>query len=129
VSGALLDTHALLWWLLDDARLSAGARGAIADPNRLVYASVASVYEIALKAALRRLPIPGPVESWLPGQLLINGIMAFAISSAHEARAGSLPMHHRDPFDRLLIAQAQEESLVLVTADPAFARYDVETLW
>lgn len=129
MSGLLLDTHALLWWLVDDVRLSRPARAAIADPDRLVYASAASAYELAFKSTLGRLTAPWPVERWLPAQLRLNGLMAFAISTAHAAHAGSLPMHHRDPFDRLLVAQAQLESLAIVTADPAIARYDVETIW
>jgi PIN domain nuclease of toxin-antitoxin system len=129
VSHLLLDTHALLWWLVDDPRLSPDARSAVADPDGRVYASTASAYEIALKVSLRKLSAPGPVNAWLPAQLRLNGIMPFAISTEHAMRAGSLPLYHRDPFDRLLVAQAQFESLAIVTADPQIARYDVEVVW
>jgi len=125
----LLDTHTLLWWQQDDPRLSGPARAAIGDPERRVFVSAASAYEIALKAARGRLHLPGLPDRWFRRRVRDNGFMVLAISSSHALAAGALSLAHRDPFDRLLIAQAQEEALVLITADPAFADYEVETLW
>ena len=129
MSGLLLDTHVLLWWQADDERLSPAARAAIADQDQRVFVSAASAYEIALKAGRGRLKLPDLADRWFRRRMRDNGFLVLAISSAHALAAGVLPLAHRDPFDRLLIAQAHAESLAVVTADPAFARYDVETLW
>lgn len=116
----LLDTHAWLWWYVDDPRLGPGARVAITEAES-VYLSVASVWEMSIKASLGRLTLPDD----LPGELERDGMLALPITLPHALTAGTLPPHHRDPFDRLLIAQAQVEALVLVTADADIARYDV----
>ena len=120
----LLDTHAFLWWLDDDPGLGPAARAAIADSGNIVFVSAATTWEIATKRALGRLDAPGDIASWLPA----NGFTALAVEVEHSIRSAELPLVHRDPFDRLLIAQAQLEELILVTDDSAVARYDVATL-
>jgi PIN domain nuclease of toxin-antitoxin system len=120
----LLDTHALLWWLADDGRLPPGARRAIKDPAAIAYVSAGSVWEIAIKRSLGKLELP---DSWYAATF--RDFAELPITSEHARRAGELPPHHRDPFDRLLVAQALAEGLTLVTADPAFARYGVQVTW
>lgn len=119
----LLDTHALLWWLAD-APLEREAAEAIADPGTLVAVSAASVWEAVIKASIGKLQVPGPLDQAAADE----GFDPLPVSLAHAERAGRLPMHHRDPFDRMLVAQAIAEGLTVVTRDPAFALYDVPTL-
>ena len=126
---ALLDTHTFLWWVLDVPRLSAESRAIIEDgANELLFSS-ASGYEIAIKARSGRLTLPDPAEAYIPDRLVTNGFTRLPIELGHALRAGSLPWIHRDPFDRMLVAQAQIEGLPILTADPAIARYDIETIW
>ncbi len=125
----LLDTHALVWWLDEGQRLSANARRAISDPSASVHVSAASAYELSLKHALGKFPEADKlVRNWSV-QIEQAGFLDLGISASHAIRAGALPRHHRDPFDRLLIASAVEDGLTLVTNDAAIARYDVETYW
>jgi len=119
----LLDTHALLWWLGDATELGEQARGAIMRADA-AFVSAASAWEIAIKRALGKLTVP----EGLSAVVLEEGFLELPITLAHSERAGGLPAHHRDPFDRMLIAQAQAEELVLVTADCRINRYDVQTL-
>ncbi len=102
---------------------------AIGDPRNDVFFSVASAWELAIKTALHRLEVPGPLEKLLPEQLGSNGILVLSVTLAHALAVASLPAHHNDPFDRLLVAQAQIENLRLVTGDRRIARYDVERIW
>jgi len=122
----LLDSHAFLWWLLDDQRLSARARSAMLEPSTVVYVSAATVWELAVKAALGRLDLGG---ADLVEEIAANGFAELPITAAHASAAGALPRHHDDPFDRMLVAQAGLEGLHCVTRDPAFAAYGVEVLW
>ncbi|CUY72599.1 PIN domain [Serratia marcescens] len=101
----LLDTHALLWWLIDDACLGANAKRQIADPGNAVYVSAASIWEISIKQVLGKLALP--------------------MDAFHCQQAGQLPPYHQDPFDRMLIAQAQAEGLTLISADAVFPQYGV----
>lgn len=121
----LLDTHALLWWVTDDARLSKGAADAIADPASVVHISPVSVWEISIKARLGRV-------DWNdldPNELAAAGpFVELPVRIPHGWRAGDLPRHHDDPFDRMLIAQAQLEDLTIVSRDRAFALYDVKVI-
>lgn len=119
----LLDTHALVWWLTDEPMV-ADVIERIADPDTLVAVSAVSVWEIAIKRALGKLEFDGSVSD----QVEAEGFTPVPIGLAHAERAGGLPAHHRDPFDRLLIAQAQIEKLVLVTRDADLADYDVAVL-
>jgi PIN domain nuclease of toxin-antitoxin system len=126
---ALLDTHAFLWWVLDDAHLSDAGRDIIGDGSNEVIVSAATAHEIGIKAASGRLALPEPPEIYVPSRIRSEGFAALAIDVAHALRAARLPMFHRDPWDRLLIAQAQVEGLPIITPDPVISRYDVETIW
>ena len=120
----LLDTHVLVWWLADDETLGDEARSAIVDGNSVVMVSAASVWEIAIKRAAGRLDAPGDLEA----QLEQNRFVPLTIGIGHAVRAGALPAHHTDPFDRMLVAQAELEGLTIVTRDENIARYAVATL-
>jgi PIN domain nuclease of toxin-antitoxin system len=120
----LLDTHTLLWWLSDAPTLSTEARESIGDPNRVVFVSAVTAWEISIKRANGRLEAP----SNLSVELVSAAFQELPISVAHVTVAGQLPGHHRDSFDRLLVAQAQIENLTLVTRDKDIAKYDVATL-
>ena len=121
----LLDTHALIWWQAQDPpMLSARAYDAIADPGNTVFVSAASVWEIAIKRALDKLDVPGDVLEAIEA----NGFRELPMTAFHAEQAGSLPLHHTDPFDRMLIAQAQAEGLILVTRDANISRYGIRTL-
>jgi len=126
---ALLDTHAFLWWITDDRRLSQVARDVIGEGENELYLSAASGWEIAIKAGIGRLRLDRPMEEEIPAQLEANGILVLPVQLAHALRVSALPGIHKDPFDRLLVAQAQVEQLPIVTADPVVAQYPVETLW
>lgn len=122
----LLDTHAYLWWLSADGRMSEPARDAVADPGSLVFVSAATIWEISIKTALGRLRTGG---ADLVEEIAANGFSELPITARHAWGAGTLPPHHQDPFDRMLVAQARQEGLRCVTRDPAFGEYRVETLW
>ncbi|WP_338413386.1 type II toxin-antitoxin system VapC family toxin [uncultured Sphaerotilus sp.] len=125
----LLDTHALLWWWMDDPQLSRPAHAAIADLRNEVYVSAASVWEISTKQRIGKLEgIPAMTDQFF--QLVeADGFHLLSISPAHALRAGSLTAMHRDPFDRMLAAQSELETMPLVTRDPAFAEFQTATLW
>ena len=125
----LLDTHAFLWWIEDAPALSKRARSTIADPDNDCLLSLASCWEMAIKQSLGKLKLPGAIERFIPEQLAINGFRQLAIDFRHVARVASLPFHHRDPFDRLLAAQAVEERCAIVSADAIFRRYGVKRIW
>jgi PIN domain nuclease of toxin-antitoxin system len=126
---ALLDTHTFLWWITDDPRLSQRAREIISRGENKLFFSAASAWEMAIKAALGKLTFPGNLKSFVIEQLAVNGIDPLPVELAHALHASTLPALHRDPFDRLLIAQAQLENLPILTADPQIGRYDVEVIW
>jgi len=116
----LLDTHALLWWLADE-ELTSEARALIADPENAVTVSAASAWEISIKQALGKLTAPDDLEQ----QILDSDFAPLPVSISHAMAAGRLPRHHDDPFDRMLIAQAQLEELTILTRDKRFGDYDV----
>ena len=120
----LLDTHVLLWWLADDARLGRRARQAIATPTNLVFVSAATAWEIAVKRALGRLVAPGDIEEWL----VASNFQPLPVQIAEAVASAELPPHHRDPFDRLLVAQAQIGRMTIVTGDEEIAKYGVSLL-
>lgn len=122
----LLDGHAYLWWLADHPDLSHSARAAIADPNNVVLVSAATVWELEIKRTLGRLDA-GDADFVV--QIEANDFGELPVRASHAAVAARLPSHHHDPFDRMLIAQAQLEGLVCVTRDPAFDAYGAVTLW
>lgn len=125
----LLDTHVFLWWITDSPKLSPAARNAIADSRNEAFFSAASVWEAAIKFALGRLPLPAEPENYFPTHLERSGIQSLPISDEHAYRAASLPPHHADPFDRMLISQTVAQRLILVTSDAALRAYEVDVLW
>ena len=125
----LLDTHALLWWLEGSRRLSRKARTAIGDPSTTVFVSAASAWEIATKFRLGKLPGAAAIVGDIAGAVASQAFTPLAITLVHAQRAGALAEAHRDPFDRMLIAQAQAEDLELVTNEELFDEYRVRRLW
>jgi PIN domain nuclease of toxin-antitoxin system len=121
----LLDSHALLWWQTDDPRLGAAAREAMEQPDAVLAFSVASIWELGIKRAQKKLDLPETLLATLAEEEFTE----LRVSSAHALLASALPSHHRDPFDRMLVAQAQSESLTLVTNDAQIAAYEVPVLW
>jgi PIN domain nuclease of toxin-antitoxin system len=120
----LLDTSAFIWWVTDDSRLGPRARAAVADPDRRVHVSAVSAWEIAIKRSLGKLAFDGDVGALVEGE----DFAELPIRISHALESESLPLHHRDPFDRMLIAQSRHENLVLITGDRVFTRYDVDLL-
>ena len=126
---ALLDTHVFLWWINDDPRLSDAARELIGNGESALFLSAASGWEIAIKMRLGRLEVQGDPEHFIFEQLALNDITVLPISMNHAFRTATLPDHHRDPFDRMLVAQSQIEQLPIVTSDPLITRYAVDVIW
>ena len=120
----LLDTHAFVWWLSDVSRLSEAARAAIAEPRNDIFVSAITGWEIAVKRAKGRMTAPDNLYAMIEER----GFTHLPLTFHHAEQAGNLPTHHRDPFDRLLVAQAQAEGLVLVTRDARIPRYGIRTL-
>jgi PIN domain nuclease of toxin-antitoxin system len=125
----LLYTHAFLWWIGDDPRLSERAREVLSDGDNDLVFSAASGWEIAIKARLGRLHVSGDLNTYLVRQLTENYTSVLPVHLSHALRVHALPDHHRDPFDRLLVAQAIVEEIPLLSADPRIARYPVEVVW
>lgn len=125
----LLDTHSFLWFVTADPKLSASAQRAIAIGSNEPLLSVASVWEIAIKVSIGRLPLPEPLHTFIPEQLRINRVEVSPIELRHTFEVARLPLHHRDPFARLLIAQAMVESLPIISADAVFDNYPVQRIW
>lgn len=126
---ALLDTHTLLWWLFDDPKLSNDARNYITNgDNHLVFSS-ASAWEISIKYKLGKLPKIGDVIDNLSEYLRHERIAILPISLEHALLAGNLPEHHKDPFDRMLAAQAKIENMILISTDLIFTSYGIKTIW
>jgi PIN domain nuclease of toxin-antitoxin system len=125
----LLDTHTLLWWAGGAPRLSRRARAAVADRSNAIFVSAASAWEITTKHHLGKLDGVGPLADGLPAFLTDQGFEELPIGIVHAQRAGALPGLHRDPFDRMLIAQALLEGLVLVSNERMFDRYGARRLW
>ena len=121
----LLDTHVWLWWYLEPEKLDAKTLRLLTDSGSELFFSSAGVWEIAIKYRLGKLKLDTPPEDLLPVELAKDTIQILPISMAHALRAGALPPHHQDPFDRMLIAQAQLENMMLITADQHFSDYKV----
>lgn len=124
----LLDTHCWLWLLAAPERFDPKTLDKLADPNQDLLLSAASGWEIAIKHALGKLPLPEPPSTYVPSRMRASGVRALDVTMTHSLQVSLLPAHHRDPFDRILVAQAQVEQLVLVTADRALDAYEVERL-
>ena len=125
----LLDTHAFLWWLLDDPRLSDKARAIIADGDNDLFLSAASGWEISIKARLGRLQLPDNLTDYMIEQLQSNAITVLPIQFSHALHVHHLPDHYKDPFDRMLIAQSQLENLPLLTNDQIMTKYNIAIIW
>lgn len=124
---ALLDTYTLLWWCQDNPALSLSTRAAIAEQDCFV--SLVSFWEIAIKVSLNKMTVPGVRDLYMAEQMSLNGFDQLAISFRQIMRCASLPRHHGDPFDRLMVAQAQEEKLTIISCDPAFDTYGIPRVW
>ncbi|MER3404540.1 MAG: PIN domain nuclease [Chloroflexota bacterium] len=125
----LLDTHTFLWYIAGSPQLSTTARLLIEDPTNETFISIASLWEMAIKIGIGRLSLAAPFEVLIPQQISLNGFRVLDILINHLTRIISLLLHHRDPFDRLLIAQAMSESMSIVSADAAFDQHPVTRLW
>ncbi len=125
----LLDTHVFIWWITEDKRLSSFAGKIISSRRNLLYWSTASSWEMSIKYALGRLELKQPLEFLLTSELEKNRIEIMSIQNDQAMLAGQLPMHHKDPFDRMLIAQAYLDSLGIITNDSKFQLYDVGIYW
>jgi PIN domain nuclease of toxin-antitoxin system len=128
VTKILLDTHALIWWLEGGAKLSPAARRIIADPEASVLVSSASAWEIAIKHHAGKFRVPDLIKNF-EGRVQREGFVGLPISIEHAVKAAALPGSHKDPFDRVLIAQSQLEDAAIVTRDPLFRKYAVQCIW
>ena len=125
----LLDTHAFLWWVDGTRSLGRRAAAAVSDPRNDVFVSIASCWELAIKLSLGKLRLAKNLDRFIPEQLATNGFALLDLRLAHVVRVAGLPFRHRDPFDRLLAAQALEEELAVVSIDSIFPRYGVRRIW
>jgi len=125
----LLDTHSFLWWIGNDDRLSDTARAAIADGKNEVFFSVASAWEMAIKIGSGKLSVDAELSGFLERHLHCNNFSILSISLLHSLQVATLPSYHRDPFDRMLVAQAKVEKVPLITKDPEIAKYSVSICW
>lgn len=129
LAALLLDTHAFLWWLAGDARLSKAARSAISDESNDIFVSAATAWEIATKVRLGKLPLPALAGAAMLRAITSQGFHELSVTVAHGERAGSLAGEHRDPFDRMLIAQAHAEAMLLVSNETVFDSFGVTRVW
>ena len=125
----LLDTHAFLWWVDDAPTLTRRAGNVLANPANECWFSLVSCWEMAIKISLGKLRLPGTIQRFIPEHLAANAFRQLSIDFRHVTRVATLPFHHRDPFDRLLAAQALEEDCAIVSADPIFRKYGVKRIW
>jgi PIN domain nuclease of toxin-antitoxin system len=125
----LLDTHAFLWFITDDRRLSSRPREIMEDPENDLLLSIASLWEIAIKTSLGKLTLARPFDELMPHELAGNAIEILPIRLDHLTTLTSLPFHHRDPFDRLIVAQAVVEEMPVLSGDSAFSSYPARLLW
>ncbi len=125
----LLDTQCWLWWFAQPEKLSEHVIKHIADESNEVWFSVASVWEMGIKVSIGKLPLPEPIDNYVSARMAQLGARSLEINASHALRLATLPLHHRDPFDRILIAQAQVEDMTLVSADSKFNQYEVSLLW
>jgi PIN domain nuclease of toxin-antitoxin system len=126
---ALLDTHTFLWWVTNDSQLSRRAHEFIGDNDNSLFFSAASGWEIAIKTQIGKLQLADEPTRFIPQQLALNAIVSLPINLRHALHVFTLPRHHRDPFDRILVAQSQLERLPILTDDPLITQYAVEVIW
>jgi len=124
----VVDTQAFLWFMAGDARLSRRARRAIEDARSEWWLSAASIWEMAIKSSIGRLTLPAPVSEYIAAKVH-DGLRVLSVDWPHAAAVERLPFHHRDPFDRLIVAQAEAERLHIVTRDRVFRKYGVQVVW
>lgn len=124
----LVDTHAMLWFVAGDERLSPKARQAIESPGATIYISIASWWEMAIKCSLDKLQLAKPIEQFM-AERVEEGFRVLSVEMRHLPALVALPFHHRDPFDRLIIFQAMLERMPVCTSDSQFAAYDIERIW
>ena len=125
----LLDTQCWLWWFAQPERLSEAAIAEIANETNELWLSVASVWEIGIKVAIGKLSLPEQIDDYISSRMALLKLQSLEITAPHALRAAALPLHHRDPFDRMLIAQAQMEEMTIVSADLMLNHYEVSVLW
>ncbi|HZL95372.1 MAG TPA: type II toxin-antitoxin system VapC family toxin [Vicinamibacterales bacterium] len=125
----LLDTHAFLWWIEGAPALGRRARAEIANPDSEVFVSLASCWELAIKRSLGKLRLTQSLDRFVPEQLTRNGFGLLSVELRHVVRVADLPFHHRDPFDRLLVAQALQDELAIISADRVLRKYGVTVVW
>ena len=125
----LTDTHTFLWFVYNDPQLSSTARNLIADPANDILLSLASVWELAIKYGIGKLTLTQPVELFVPDQLQRNNMQTLPILMSHALYVAKLPLHHRDPFDRLMIAQSLLEAIPIISVDAVFDNYGVQRFW
>jgi PIN domain nuclease of toxin-antitoxin system len=125
----LLDTHSFLWFVLNDSQLSATAQTLISEPQNDIYISPASYWEITIKISIGKYRLPANYDTWMRDQITINTFEILPILIEHTAILTDLPFHHKDPFDRLIIAQSIFENIPVISADRTFNNYPVTRLW
>jgi len=125
----LADTHAFLWFVTDSPRLSLKAKALLESPDSERWLSIASLWEIAIKTSIGKLSLTRPFEQFIPEQLTRNGFQVLGLTVEHTARVATLPLHHRDPFDRMLVAQCLVENLPLLSSDEPLDAYGIQRLW
>ncbi len=126
---ALLDTHTFLWWVTNNPLLSTTVDGILRDRSNEIFVSAATGWEIAIKSQIGKLNFPTPPEPFMLQQLALNSFVGLPIRLEHGLQVYHLPLHHRDPFDRILIAQSQLEGMPILTADSKISQYGVHVIW
>ena len=124
----LLDTHVFLWFIKDDPALNSKAKTLIEEPENSIYFSIASMWEMAIKVSLGKLQMPSPFNEFVQSQLIENKVTLLDIKTRHTEIVATMPFHHRDPFDRMLICQAMEHGLMIATVDDIFQSYAISLL-
>jgi PIN domain nuclease of toxin-antitoxin system len=125
----LLDTHTFLWYIMDQAQMTGKILSIVNDRQNQIYVSHASLWEIAIKVSIGKLHLPKPFEQFVYDQIIQNNFRTLSIEPRHINVVVQLPLHHRDPFDRLLVAQASTENMQFISRDPIFDDYAVQRLW
>ncbi|MBE9030656.1 type II toxin-antitoxin system VapC family toxin [filamentous cyanobacterium LEGE 11480] len=126
---ALLDTHAFLWWVTNDAQLSQTAKDTIANPDNTIIFSVINAWEIIIKQGTDKLSLPEPAETYIPSRITANQLVVLPVQLPYILQVSSLPDLHRDPFDRLLVAQSQVEQIPIISVDRFIRQYPVSVIW
>lgn len=126
---ALLDTHVFIWWIMDAPQLPRRVRELIAEEDNELFLSAASCWEIAIKAGLGKITLPAHPDAFIVDQMALNAVQALPVEASHALHVFHLPSLHRDPFDRILIAQALMEGMPIITSDALIRKYKVRTIW